>query len=110
MPPPYILRSRWQDLISALVPATHEPTGAPSPLERHTLTESNPAASSRSVLPHVTAAFHRRAPSRWAFMPSSCVIRTTSASSAGSHTLPPASFCVFSTATILLGEPYGSYG
>mgnify|MGYP006974896035 CR=1 FL=1 len=38
-----------------------EPAGAPSPLDRHTLTESKPSASSRSVEPVAIAAFQIRA-------------------------------------------------
>ena len=72
MPPPYILRSRWHFLMKSRAPAITEPAGAPRPFDRHTLTESKPAASSRSLAPVATAAFQIRAPSRCVVMPSAC--------------------------------------
>ena len=55
--------------MSSREPTSAEPTGAPSPFEKHTDTESNGAAIARAVVrgspPSATAALKSRAPSRW---------------------------------------------
>ncbi len=63
MPPPNILRNRLARAMNACVPANADPTGAPSPFEKHTLTLSKCRAYSRSATPEATDAFHSRAPS-----------------------------------------------
>ena len=45
-------------------PANADPTGAPSPLLKHTDTLSNGSAQTRGSIPLATTAFQRRAPSR----------------------------------------------
>ncbi len=96
--------------MKSFVPATTEPHGAPSPLLRHTLIESKPAASCFSVAPVAAAAFHSRAPSRWVCMPSACAASVTATSSPRSQTMPPPRLWVFSTATTRVGDEYGSTG
>ena len=69
MPPPKSLRARWARAIIAALPSSTEPTGAPRPFDRQTLTESNGATMSRSATPEATAALQTRAPSRCRIMP-----------------------------------------
>ena len=62
---------RWRSAaaMSARLPASSDPPGAPRPLEKATATRSKGAASSASLRPLATAAFHSRAPSRKLAMP-----------------------------------------
>lgn len=99
MPPPRILRKRTAARTRSRSETKHEPTGAPSPFEKHTLTESNGAASSRTGIPVATDAFHRRAPSRWRPSPLSRATRAIASTSFCGNTRPPPRFWVFSTAT-----------
>ncbi len=69
MPPPSTLRQRCARSISAPLPTSTEPTGAPSPFEKQIDTESNGAHSSAIARPDATAALHTRAPSRCAASP-----------------------------------------
>src|SRR5690606_9475656 len=64
MPPPVTLRQRRATVTSASLPTSTEPTGAPSPFERHTETLSKCRAISRAGTPSATAALYSRAPSR----------------------------------------------
>ena len=64
MPPPSILRQRRPSVMKSRLPQSTEPTGAPSPFDRHTETESKSCAIVRGGTPCFTAAFHSRAPSR----------------------------------------------
>jgi len=69
MPPPNNLRARRARAMVAASPASTEPTGAPSPFERHTLTVWHGAAISAMGTPLATCAFQMRAPSMWSFRP-----------------------------------------
>ena len=55
IPPPNCLRNRRARAMNSLLPASADPTGAPSPLEKQTLTVSKWRAYSRSGVPVVTA-------------------------------------------------------
>ncbi len=62
--PPNNFRARRASWTNSDDPASAEPTGAPRPLLKQTLTESNGSARSCSLSPVATEAFHKRAPSR----------------------------------------------
>ena len=51
MPPPSILRQRLPSLTNSLPPSNTDPTGAPSPLDKQTDTESKHPAISFAVTP-----------------------------------------------------------
>jgi hypothetical protein len=68
----------------------------PSPFERHTDTESNPAHRSFTGMPSFTAALKMRAPSRWMESPRRRASAIASAMYCRESTLPP---MVFSSAT-----------
>ena len=51
------------------MPTTSEPTGAPSPFDRHTEITSAHAPYDANGTPVATWAFQSRAPSRWTPMP-----------------------------------------
>ncbi|GAA3681716.1 hypothetical protein GCM10022224_052470 [Nonomuraea antimicrobica] len=69
MPPPSILRMRRTRATNPARPATTEPTGAPSPLDRQNCTESACAAIRSAGVPLLTAALKILAPSRWTARP-----------------------------------------
>ena len=82
-----------------LEPTTSEPTGAPSPFDRHTDSTSAHAPYDASGTPVATWAFQSRAPSRCTPMPTDVAqVRSASRSASGS-TAPPAKLWVFSTET-----------
>ena len=62
--PPCCFRKNRALAIKSADPAKIEPTGAPSPFEKQTLTVSKRAAYSASLTPLAKEAFHSRAPSR----------------------------------------------
>ena len=62
--PPRRSRTRRARSKKAPPPAMTDPTGAPSPLERQTETESAQAAQSAALTPLATSAFASRAPSK----------------------------------------------
>ena len=59
-------------LICSFGPASAEPTGAPSPLLKQTLTVSKCCAQSRASMPVATTALNSRAPSRCVRSPLAC--------------------------------------
>mmetsp|Transcript_6219 Transcript_6219/g.15858 ORF Transcript_6219/g.15858 Transcript_6219/m.15858 type:complete len:280 (-) Transcript_6219:2025-2864(-) len=69
MVPPHALRSRRALRMNSASPRMTLPTGAPRPLERHTLTVSAAATQRAGETPSAAAAFHIRAPSRCSLMP-----------------------------------------
>ena len=69
IPPPSSFLVRRALAIVSVVPASADPTGAPSPFEKHTETVSASAATSAGGRPVATAAFHRRDPSQWMRIP-----------------------------------------
>jgi len=99
MPPPSCLRTRRAWPIRSAEPSSSEPAGAQRPLESVTITVSAPRASSAGGTPRATAAFQRRAPSRWTARPSSRQVETTSRMRSTVVTVPPARLCEFSTTT-----------
>ena len=78
-------------------PATSDPIGAPSPLDRQTDTMSNGAARSVGVSPVAAAAFHSLAPSQWSPSPARSAQARSARSRSTGCTVPPAKLCVFST-------------
>src|SRR6266487_4147808 len=70
MPPPQRLRTRRARRTVAEGPTRIDPTGAPSPFEKHIITVSAWAAQAAIGTPLAAAAFHSRAPSRWTRTPS----------------------------------------
>ncbi len=78
MPPPSILRSRRTRATNASSPATMEPIGAPSPLDRQNCTESACSATAAGDTPMAAAALNSRAPSRCTGTPRSSAKRRTS--------------------------------
>ncbi len=73
-----------------------DPTGAPSPFEKHIERVSTHAAQSRIGTPVATAAFHRRAPSRWTRRPSPRAVSAAARSRSSGTTAPPCRLWVFS--------------
>ena len=65
MPPPSALRWRRAWRIKSAGPHSAEPTGAPRPFEKQTLTVSKWLAQSAAEMPVATTALNSRAPSRW---------------------------------------------
>ncbi len=98
--PPSERRTRFARSMNARVPATRDPTGADSPFDRHTDTESTDLVSSRTSTPSATAALKTRAPSRCTANPASCAAAATASIWAGVSTVPPAALCVFSRHTM----------
>ena len=97
MPPPSRLRSRRASAITSSGPASSEPTGAQSPLDRQHITVVAGAAQTEAATPVAASALKRRAPSRWmgtspAAAPRPRVAPTTTGR-------PPAAMCVFSMLT-----------
>ena len=80
-------------------PMSTDPTGAPSPLEKHIITVSATSAHSASGTPEAASAFHSRAPSRWTRAPPSRAARATSRRVASGTITPPFRLCVFSRHT-----------
>ena len=72
MAPPNDRRTRFARSMNVFVPASSDPTGADSPFDRQTQTESTERVSSRASTPRATAALNTRAPSRWTANPASC--------------------------------------
>ena len=99
IPPPYCLRKRLASVIYSRLPTNAEPTGAPSPFEKQTLTESKYLAISTSEICSATAAFQSRAPSRCIFKLFLRAEFSTSASFSNGHTFPPPRLVVFSRQT-----------
>eukprot|EP01139_Manchomonas_bermudensis_P007158 Amastigsp_a179758_47.p3 type:complete len:100 gc:universal Amastigsp_a179758_47:853-554(-) len=64
IPPPSILRNRRARAMKSAGPTMTEPTGAESPFERQTETESAALQMRSSGTPDATAALQMRAPSR----------------------------------------------
>src|SRR5579859_7358738 len=101
MPPPHILRKRRARSTISFEATKAEPTGAPRPLEKQTLTVSQWAAYCFSEMPVATAAFQRRAPSMWTAKPFDLAERESSARVSIGQTLPEPELLLFSTQTAL---------
>jgi len=99
IPPPKRLRARWARAMKARVPASAAPTGAPSPFEKDTITESAQAAKASRGVPVAALAFQSRAPSRCTGHPRVCASRASACSSGSGVTTPPAPLWVFSRHT-----------
>src|SRR5664280_1900362 len=69
MPPPSRRRSTRASATAAALATTTEPTGAPSPLDRHTDRVSNSSPYAESCTPLATLAFQIRAPSQCSAIP-----------------------------------------
>src|SRR6266545_4637300 len=80
------------------------PRGQPRPFEKHSVTLSASRPYSAAGTPPATAAFRRRAPSRWTASPSSRAACAEAASSSSGQTRPPALRWVFSNTTTLAGS------
>ena len=90
------------------VPSRTDPTGAPSPFDRQTLTESYGATISDSGTPEATDALQARAPSRCRIRPWRSQKARVSATFSSGSTSPPQWLCVFSSATSRVGAWCGS--
>jgi len=99
IPPPHIFRNRLARWMTARLPASALPTGAPRPFENATLTVSNGAASSLTESPLAALAFQMRAPSRCAASPAACAAAPRAIDAFSESTLPPPRLCVFSIVT-----------
>gem|GEM_PF-5808693 len=69
MPPPIIFLLRRALSIKVFGPASIDPTGAHSPLDRQNITESTWAAMAAAGAPSEAAALKSLAPSRWTGRP-----------------------------------------
>ena len=72
MPPPKSFRARLAFAMNSVGPAKQEPAGAPSPLLKQTLTESNGSEYAWRETPVATEALNSLAPSKWVLSPSAC--------------------------------------
>ncbi len=104
MAPPRRLRSNLARSMSSAEPASSDPTGAPSPLDRQHDTVVAAADSSDAGTPRATSAWNRRAPSRWTGSPGAAS-RSRSAAPQGA---PPAMRWVFSAKTALTSGQWWS--
>ena len=97
--PPSRFRTCMPRSTKAASPATTDPTGAPSPLERQSDTESAWAVHSGAATPEATTAFASRAPSRCTGTPRSLATREMEEISSMGTTTPPATLWVCSRQT-----------
>src|SRR6476660_5214784 len=95
MPPPHIFLNRRARSISSFEPTRADPTGAPRPFEKQTLTVSQKVAYCFSDTPLATVAFHSRAPSIWTVKPRFLAARDNSASVSTGQTLPDPELLLF---------------
>ncbi|KAG0920595.1 hypothetical protein G6F31_020656 [Rhizopus arrhizus] len=98
VPPSMRRKVRARD-ITALLPASTAPTGALSPLDRHSDTVSAYCVISAAGTPSATAALKRRAPSRCTGMPAAFAMPYTACMWSSGSTAPPALLCEVSIAT-----------
>ena len=108
--PPCCLRKNRALAITSADPAKTEPTGAPSPFEKQTLTVSKWLAYPASLTPLTAEAFHSRAPSRCNAKPCPRAVLVTDSICSSGQTLPPPRLWVFSMQTRLGGAKWSSLG
>jgi len=103
--PPNILRKRRARSIVSAEPARAEPTGAPRPLEKHTLIVSKCFAYSFSGMSVAAVALKSLAPSRCVRRPALRAVFITDSSWSIGQTLPPPWLWVFSsTRSFVVGK------
>ena len=93
------MRQTRASVTAASDPTSIEPTGAPSPLEKHTVSTSTWAPYVANGVPVATCAFQSRAPSRCTATPTEPDQDRSASRSAIGSTAPPAKLWVFSTET-----------
>ena len=97
--PPIRIFVRRASSTNAAEPHRTEPIGAPSPLDRQNMSASTSPAYSATGVPLAALALKIRAPSRYrGTFASSATLRIARRSSIGT-TLPPPTWCVFSTSS-----------
>ena len=97
MPPPSRLRANLASAMTSRVPASNDPTGAQSPLDRQHMTVVAEAAHSAAGTPVATSALKSRAPSMWIGIGPAASTRARRRSA--DHGAPDAAMCVFSMLT-----------
>ena len=97
MPPPRRLRSRRAAATTSSSPASSDPTGAHSPLDRQHITVVADRAHCAAATPVAASALKSRAPSRW--IGTGPAASTSARRRASFQTAPDAAMCVFSMLT-----------